>query len=380
MPWRTLRASIDLLLSSPCRDVNLVFLGGEPLLELELLRRGIVYAREHHSERQHVRTTVLTNGVLVTDEVAGLLAGEGVDTHLSLDGIRSAQDERQRGTFDGLDRLLDRLRERWPRFFRQNLTVAATIAPGNVRHLADSFDYFMDKDVRRIALSPIITPSPEWRPRDIEELDRQFSLVVRSSVRHHERTGRTPLAFLGDSARPTTRGSETMMCGILPNDSPGVDVDGWVYACPVFAGSYLRPTNPLMREAVRTMRIARLTDRDFAERYRAFPAAVAHRRMFTHRERKYSGYRRCATCPHLEACLVCPAAVAHGGGDPDRIPDFYCAYSFVALEHARSLPVATGPRDLIRGRAFQEARARWGGAAEAARTARAARQEVGGAE
>lgn len=347
MSWQTLRASIDLLLSSPCRDVELAFLGGEPLLEFDLLRRGVVYAREHVSPRQSLRTSVQTNGMLLTDEVIGFLADAGADTQLSFDGVRAAQDDRQKGTFDRLDRLLDRLRERWPQFFRRNVTIAATLTPGNVPHLADSFDYFLDKDVRRIITSPVITPTPEWRLQDIEELDRQFSRIVRSSLRQVERAGRHPLALPGGTRR-AAGDSGIMMCGILPNDSLVVDVGGWVHACAAFAASTVRPTNALMADCARTTRISRLTDAGFAARLRAFPDAVARNAAFTRKERKRSGYRGCSTCPHLEVCLVCPAAIAHDGEDPDRIPDFCCAFNSVSLGRAAALPAARSPRDRIR--------------------------------
>lgn len=369
MSLRTLRACVDLLSSSPRRCVELVFLGGEPLLELDLLRRGVEYAKERHTPRQYLRMSVVTNGTLITDEVADFLAGESIETYVSFDGIRRSQEARCRGTFETLDRLLDRLRERWPSFFRRNVIVTMTLTPRTVPDLSESYDYFLDKDVRRVTVSPVITRSPDWRLADIDELEGQFSRVVESSRRQLERTGRIPLAFPGGDVRFSPPGVGRMMCNILTNDSPAVDLDGTAYGCAVFAQSYQEPRNALLREAIRAMRIAKLTDPDFADRYRGFPAAPAALRMFTHKERKFSGYRRCSDCPHFDECLVCPASIAQEGGDPDRIPDFSCAYNIVSLEHRAALPAVPSLRDRVRGEDHRERRDTWRAVAEAVRAA-----------
>jgi len=50
MSWDTLQASIDLALQSPSPRVELTFTGGEPLLELELIRRGVAHAQSRALE------------------------------------------------------------------------------------------------------------------------------------------------------------------------------------------------------------------------------------------------------------------------------------------------------------------------------------------
>lgn len=377
MSWRTLCAGVDLLLSSPCRDAELVFLGGEPLLEFDLLRRAALYARQRVRPDQALRLSVTTNGTLLTDEVAAFLAAEAVDTQLSCDGIRAAQDARGATTFGCLDRLLDRVRERWPDFFRRNLAVVMTLTPDNVPHLADSLDYLLDKDVRRILLGPLVTRCPKWRLQAIEEMEVQFERVVEGSLRHLERTGRAPLALLGERPRPAAEGREAERdglpaCGVLRNESVTVDVGGEAYGCAAFAESYQRPTTALMREAVEATRLGRLSEKGFTDRFRALPQAAARLSLFAAKERKRSGYRNCADCPHVDDCVVCPAAIAHGGDDPDRIPDFLCAYNLVSLRHRRMFPKVPGARDRVRGWGLRNERVRTGNAGEEALAAESA--------
>jgi hypothetical protein len=52
------------------------------------------------------------------------------------------------------------------------------------------------------------------------------------------------------------------------------------------------------------------------------------------KENKYSSYGTCAECRFLSSCSVCPTSIARipGNRDPDRVPDFPCAFNLVALE------------------------------------------------
>ncbi len=46
---------------------------------------------------------------------------------------------------------------------------------------------------------------------------------------------------------------------------------------------------------------------------------------------------RCCDCPYLPECTVCPVSIGRipGDTDPDRVPDFLCAFNQVRVEHKR---------------------------------------------
>jgi len=354
MSWPTLRAAVDVLLSSSASEVELAFLGGEPLLEFDLLRRAVLHARSHARHGQRLRASVQTNGTLVTDEVAEFLASEGVETQLSFDGVRRAQERRHPDTFDLLDRLLDRLRERRPEFLRDGLSVALTLTPCNLSDLAASLAYFADKGVRRVAVTPLATPSPAWRLRDIEELDLQLSLIEERARRLGEHGGSSPLA---QTAGRRPDGSDRVMCGVLA-DGPTVDIDGSLVACGAFAGSVKGRATGLMKEAAEVARMGRPVDGDLDRARFETRRALGGLAAFAHMERKRSGYRACASCPHLEECFVCPAAIARSGDDPHRVPDIWCAWNQVSLARPAAFATPTS-RGRVRGEAYAAARARW---------------------
>jgi hypothetical protein len=73
---------------------------------------------------------------------------------------------------------------------------------------------------------------------------------------------------------------------------------------------------------------------------------------------------------------VCPISIGHqpGNTDPDRIPDFQCAYNLVSLEYRERFPVQPGPRErLSQGPMSEQLRARFGLAAPRATARRKAR-------
>jgi len=153
MAWGMLRAALDLLLGSEQRQVELEFYGGEPLLAFPLLRRGVAYAKARCPPRLRLRFGVTTNGLLLDERRAGFLARHRVRTSLSFDGLPAAQDQRAPGSFARLDRTLDRLRRRHPRFFARHLEVGLTLTAANLTTLADSVEYFFGKELRTICKS-----------------------------------------------------------------------------------------------------------------------------------------------------------------------------------------------------------------------------------
>lgn len=141
MDWATLRASIDLALTSDSNRIKLTFLGGEPLLEFQLIRAAVEYADQKTPSGKRLKCAISTNGLLITKDVAAFLDKHQIETQLSFDGIAEAQDYRKRGTFVTIDRLLDRLQDKHPDLFENRLRVCTTQIPATVPYLADSVRY-----------------------------------------------------------------------------------------------------------------------------------------------------------------------------------------------------------------------------------------------
>ena len=339
MAWNTLRASLDWALEAAGSDLDVVFLGGEPLLEFPLMRRAVEHAEKKRGANRRVRYFVSTNGILLRDSVARFFEEHRFDTQLSFDGIAEAQNLRAKGTFSVLDRLLDRLRARHPRLFLEDLTISITLIPPAIPFLADSIRYLLDKDCRRIAIAPPITSHPAWNDGCVEELDRQFSRLRDISLDHYRRTNQIPvLLFRGEKARTRRRVRHGSMCGVMRGQTPAVDVDGQVYGCALLAGSFQKFNSPLLHRLHDVMSIGVLGDPRFRRQFEQYLKAARSDEILNRKEDKYSSYGRCGDCPYFDDCSVCPVSIGHipGNKDPARVPDFACAFGRTALKYRES--------------------------------------------
>lgn len=347
MAWGTLRAALDLLLGSEQRQVEFEFYGGEPLLAFPLLRRGVAYAEARCPPRLRLRFGVTTNGLLLDERRAGFLARHRVRTSLSFDGLPAAQDQRDPGTFARLDRTVDRLRRRHPRFFGKHLEVGLTLTAANLTTLADSVEYFFGKGLRTIHLNPRLTPDPDWRPGSIDELDRQLSRVYRSSRRLYERTGRVPLVLFRKAGRPArTRTQDGLVCGASSGLALTVDVDGQVTGCVLFAGSYRSTSWTRLQPRLPALQIGRLGEPEFTARLAAYPERARKSGLLIRPPEAHSFYDKCSECRYRPRCHVCPAAIGSGDGDANRVPDLFCAYTRVALKYRDRFPRQPTDADL----------------------------------
>jgi sulfatase maturation enzyme AslB (radical SAM superfamily) len=384
MEWRVAKAGADLLLSMPGRGVELTFYGGEPLLEASLMRRVVDYVGRicrtvtAAAQQRHVQYWVVTNGLLITDELCDFFAEHEFRVLLSFDGVRAAQDLRGPGSFEVLDSVLETFRMRHPVYFRRGVEVSVTVPPTAVALLADSVEYLLAQGVQKIDLTPVMTPHPGWDEDCHHELETQFDRVRQASHEHLERTGEVPLLLYAGRGRLTGPPvTSRAMCEIVDGNSWAVDVDGTVAGCALYAPSVQEYGSELLRACRSTVTLGHVTDPGLPERLAAFPADVGRLPVFSEKEKKYSSYRRCADCRFFAVCVTCPASIgfAEGNTDPHRVPDYYCAFNYISLASRDGFPVQPTDLEVIRGDRYRELRLRWKTIGEEARREAAEREK-----
>lgn len=368
MDWEILRASLDLALNSPQKGIDLAFQGGEPLLEFPMIRRAIEYLDENRPPDKRLRYSIGTNGTLLTREITAFLAKHSFNTKLSFDGVADAQNYRGKGTFPILDRLLDRLRLEHPDFYQRNLTINLIVIPPTIHLLAESFDYFLEKGVQKILIAPSITPYPGWRDECIDELDTQFARIYESSLRHFRLKGEIPLLLFGHRGNSTFGGKGSLpMCGLVHGEKLTLGMDGTVCGCVLLANSYQDFSSRFLRGQLDALKMGKISDPGLPRRHARFLDAVRQAEIFHNKEKKYTSYGRCGDCKYIYQCSMCPISIAHvpGNNDPNRVPDFYCAYNKVSLKYRDRFPSRPNLHDFISGKAsiFDEMK-RWKALAE----------------
>ena len=329
MAPKVLDAAIRQLVSSRLDRPRLILYGGEPLLAASLVRRALDRVRQWAPSRMRPDVQIVTNGTRLDGETTRLLVSRDVAITLSFDGIASAQDDRGKGTFDLLDRLVVEHRRRYPRHFRERFGVKVTLTSRNVRFLAESFHYFLSRGVRDVDIYPVLPDDAGWSARSRCELGRQLGEVVEQSARKFRRSGQVPFhVFRGVAPAPPADGDPACGCG-----SRGlvfVDVDGALAPCSLLARSTLGSQPRAIRRVVATLGGPHVTDPDLPDALLRRARRARRLRFLRGLQDRHGPRGACARCKARSICFVCPVAVACNGG---RVPQFHCDVNWLFARH-----------------------------------------------
>lgn len=169
MDFETAKKGIDFLISHSTKSglVNIGFYGGEPLLELELIKRCISYIKERYPQKS-VNHAITTNGTLLTPEVFYYLVSNGASIMISLDGPKGIHDQFRRyangdGSYDDIIENVRSIRELYPDASKR-ITFNAVISNKADKSCTDQFFSLADIDdyynVRMSAVNSINSTEP----------------------------------------------------------------------------------------------------------------------------------------------------------------------------------------------------------------------------
>jgi MoaA/NifB/PqqE/SkfB family radical SAM enzyme len=219
--------------------------------------------------------------------------------------------------------------------------VAITLCGANVSHLADSVDYLLGTGVREIAISPNLMPEPAWTDSDSDDLDREIARVHRLCLDHYHNTGQVPVALFRKVGRERALTSDDdLMCRVGNGESLVIDATGELYPCVLFAETYRGAAKPALDATARRLSLGRAGDSQLFRRLAALPRIVRSSPLLAGRTRKHSARGRCIDCRYWGRCAVCPVsiALAQEGLDPNRVPDFQCAFNRISLKYRDRFP------------------------------------------
>jgi len=289
------------------RDFYLAFYGGEPLLELDLIRETVAFVRmacRKTGKRPHFSIT--TNGSLVCEDVLDFFDRERFSLTLSYDGVRQ-DSQRRGGSGEKLQALIERLTAR-PRI---RFEVNSVFTPSSVESLSGTLLDLIERGVPRVGYSlSVLTP---WARKDIDRLRREVKRLRSRVLGRCGRADRGPVVNFRDETPVRIR-----YCG-AGQDRMAVDTGGRVWGCALFA-DYIRDRADAA--ALRRFSFGPL-DR-LAVRSEAFLDRTAARYARFSMDRAETSRGPCFLCPRIGHCWVCPVKAALAGGLLTAIPDFLC--------------------------------------------------------
>ena len=174
MSYETGKRALDFLVenSGTRRNLEVDFFGGEPLMNFDVVKKLVEYARNIEKEKnKNFRFTLTTNGVLIDDDVIDFANREMSNVVLSLDGRREVHDRFRvdysgRGSFDTIV----------PKFQKlvnarggKNYYMRGTFTHYNPDFLED-IKAMLDLGFTELSMEPVVT-SPE-SPSALTESDK----------------------------------------------------------------------------------------------------------------------------------------------------------------------------------------------------------------
>jgi len=177
MSWDIARRSVELALSGPRRRSQISFFGGEPLMEMSLIRRAVDHAEaKAKAEGKRVRFVITTNGTLLTGERLEFLLEHRFHIGVSLDGDKAAHDAFRRypsgrSSHARISKHVHEAVKRYP-----PLEVVAVVDP-TTAHLVDrSFAYLFELGVRDVTFN--MNYESDWTDAALDTLEASLGRLA----------------------------------------------------------------------------------------------------------------------------------------------------------------------------------------------------------
>ena len=193
MSYEVGKRALDFLVENSGRRRNLEvdFFGGEPLLNFDVVKRLVEYARSIEKEKgKNFRFTLTTNGMLIDDDVIEFSNKEMSNVVLSLDGRREIHDRFRvdyagKGSFDTIVPKFQKLVEARG---GKNYYMRGTFTHANPDFLED-IKVMLDLGFKELSMEPVVCAegdSAELRGDDIEIVKGQYEELAALMLEKHK--------------------------------------------------------------------------------------------------------------------------------------------------------------------------------------------------
>lgn len=192
MPLETAKKAIDFIIanSGTRRNLEVDFFGGEPLMNFEVVKQTVAYARSIEQEhKKHFRFTITTNGLLLDDEKIEYINREMNNAVLSLDG-RPEVNDRMRVTPNGkgcYDLIVPKYQKLVDTRGDKDYYIRGTFTKYNLDFTNDVLHYYKDLGFDQISIEPVVSdPKLDYSikyedlPRVFEEYERLADTIIKS--------------------------------------------------------------------------------------------------------------------------------------------------------------------------------------------------------
>ena len=243
MSFEVGKRALDFLIeqSGSRKNLEVDFFGGEPLLNFDVVKQLVAYARSIEKEKgKNFRFTLTTNGVLLNDEVMEWANKECYNVVLSLDGRKETNDRMRRTRHDKrtYDLILPKFQKMAKERNQQGYYIRGTYTHYNT-DFANDILHLADLGFEQLAMEPVVTdPKMDYalQESDIPKLKDQYDLLAKEMCkRNREGKGFTFFHYMIDLEGGPCIYKRISGCGV-GTDYMAVTPWGDLYPCHQFVG------------------------------------------------------------------------------------------------------------------------------------------------
>jgi uncharacterized protein len=193
MSFETGKQALDFLIQNSGTRTNLEvdFFGGEPLMNWDVVKQLVEYARGQESiHNKKFRFTLTTNGVLLDDEVIAFANREMHNVVLSLDGRREVHDHlRKNIAGDGsYDKIVPKFQKLVESRGQQGYYIRGTFTHHNVDFMND-IQHMLDLGFTELSMEPVVcAPTDPYAltKEDLPKLYEQYELLAKEMLKRKQ--------------------------------------------------------------------------------------------------------------------------------------------------------------------------------------------------
>lgn len=200
MSFEVGKRALDFLIenSGTRRNLEVDFFGGEPLMNWDVVKKLVAYARSVEKEyNKNFRFTLTTNGMLIDDDVIEFANKEMSNVVLSLDGRKEIHDL-TRVDFAGngsYDRIVPKFKKLVDARDGKGYYMRGTFTHANPDFTKDVF-HMADLGFTELSMEPVVCASDDpsaLTPEDIEVVKKEYEILAEEMIKR-KKEGR-PFTF-----------------------------------------------------------------------------------------------------------------------------------------------------------------------------------------
>jgi len=170
------------------RNLEVDFFGGEPLMNMDVVKELVAYGRELEKEYdKHFRFTITTNGVLLNDDNIAYINEHMDNVVLSLDGRKRINDK-MRYTINGngsYDVILPKIKKMVKARGDKTYYVRGTFTRHNTDFALDVI-HLADENFKQVSIEPVVA-EPQYdyalRKENLPEIFEQYDLLAEELIK-----------------------------------------------------------------------------------------------------------------------------------------------------------------------------------------------------